>query len=642
MKKRVQFLALVAAFAWIAVNAFAQTESVAVSSRSALSAALVGSTINVDGDVAAARQVTPGGEVIWKKVRESIDNAGHRHVFARQYLRLPGGDVEIFGSEIGMHYGADGKLSAALGTQFRSFHIANKLRLSSSDVQQVAAAKLTGGLSKRSLGRAMLPSAEITGHKPAVLLAIPSGNDLRFAYQVAVSDENGRSIETLIDADSEAILHASDSAQFGNCGPSLPKTMVGAFGTPQRSDVPHPAYQNPYLGRGLAANATSERGTDFPYEAFVPGYWNTSPDMYIFQEIPPYTNLGFRCDSTRLEYPGYTLFPVKADSGYAQAWGYGRFDDYDPTGGGWHGSAAGDALHKTWQTVSAFSDLGRHGFDGYWGPMQVVIDASMISFPDSTAYFWNTSATTQNPGGPTVYITTPPYNSTLYYSSASLDQIAHEWGHGVINSTAGFSTTTCVPHTPCVGTQLSEGFADVFGQLVEKMYEPLGSGPETSSDWDLAEDVSKIGQYAFSGNRDDGSGHYYGNFPMFDNKLHRLDGADPANDHDRGNMLNVVYYLLSEGGANPACTRLYNCGTTVPTGLGSYGAGKLLFDTLQFYLPSTTTWDTLPNYANFATFDLYSRCSTTPKYDAADKQESVRKAFEAIGYATTNANRTCP
>lgn len=639
MRRRVQFFFVIASVLLMAMSAAGQTETVMVSSPQALSEALVGSAVNLGPDISPARRTIAGGEVVWKQIRESVDDAGRRHVFARQYLRLPSGDVEIFGSEIGVHYGVDGKLKAAGGAQFRTFHVANTMRIGRDAVHERAVEQLNSGLTVSAMPYTVVPKVErIARDKSAMLLAIPSdGGDLRLAYQVTVGDQHGRPMTAVIDADSASIISTSDNLQYGNCGPSYPISQAGAFGWPQRGDIPHPGYQQ-YLGRGLVANATSDRGARFPYEAYMPG----TPEVLIFQEIAGGTNPGFRCnDIYEPDYfPGYTLFPVIADEQYP--W-YGRFEDtpYDPMNpslGYWHGSAAADAMYKTLLTISAFSSLGRHGWDGYWGRFQVVIDSSIIGCPDSCAAFGSLAPSYINPGGGTVYISPPAHNSSLLYASASLDQIGHEWGHGVINTTAGFPTGYYHP----VGDQLSEGFADVIGQLVEKIIEPAGAGVETSSDWDLAEDVSPSGQYAFSGTRDDGDvGHYYGLY-HFDNKLHRYDGPDPASNHDRSNMLNVVYYLLSQGGPNPICGRMNNCSITVPAGLGPQAAGQLLFDTLRFYLPSNTTWETLPDYANFATFDLYSRCGASPKYDAADKQQAVRKAFEAIGYGTTNANRTCP
>ena len=73
------------------------------------------------------------------------------------------------------------------------------------------------------------------------------------------------------------------------------------------------------------------------------------------------------------------------------------------------------------------------------------------------------------------------------------------------------------------------------------------------------------------------------------NRYHK-DDAPPANytetAHDWANMMSVAYKLLAQGGTNPWCTA--SC-VGVP-GLGFTKATNILFDALQFYIPSTATW----------------------------------------------------
>lgn len=231
----------------------------------------------------------------------------------------------------------------------------------------------------------------------------------------------------------------------------------------------------------------------------------------------------------------------------------------------------------------------------------------------------------------------------MYNFAASLDQVAHEWGHGVIATTSNLTNG-----------ELNEGFADVIGQMVEKTTEPAGSGVEHSDDWDLGEDLSRnclTDCFFFSGTLDDGPyGHSFGAWPtsILNIRLHRDDDPQqifgPAGAHSWGNMLNVTYRLLSDGGQNTICSRLPSlsgCGVTV-NGLGITSASQIMFSTIQWYLPSNAQWPDLATYASSAAFDLFNQCvNGLPGRNAAIQQGVVDKAFGAIGYPRLTPPEYC-
>lgn len=234
------------------------------------------------------------------------------------------------------------------------------------------------------------------------------------------------------------------------------------------------------------------------------------------------------------------------------------------------------------------------------------------------------------PADDSMAISAPASSGPLYNSAAALDQIAHEWGHMVIFHSADFSLNNQT------GYQLHEGFADLIGTIVEKINEPSGPGLEESSDYDLAEDMAKSsGQYFTSGNRDDGtSGHTFGSGTV-NLSFH---ASDPSNggSSEEGNKLNVVFYLLMNGGSNPICSRVNNCNIGVSCCYGdSY---RLVLRSLAYYLPSNATWDDLGMYMSFASFDLDNNC---PSGAGEAEQDRVRNAFAAVGHPNTSPLRQC-
>lgn len=224
----------------------------------------------------------------------------------------------------------------------------------------------------------------------------------------------------------------------------------------------------------------------------------------------------------------------------------------------------------------------------------------------------------------------------------ALDHIAHEFGHGVIFTSAGFP-----PGDP-VGLQLHEGFADVIGQIVEKLRQPAGTGPERSSDWDLHEDGGLCGDgsisgYVRSGERDDSSQHWWsgpgGSYP-FNNILHLEDDPPSGSAHENGNKLNVALRLVTVGGQNPVCGRmpwLSGCNVSV-NAIGQDRAFRIFFTGLQYYLPSNSNWNVLAAYLSLAAWDLYRYC---PHYPATYEQQAINKAFAAIGHPNTGEPFNC-
>jgi len=545
---------------------------------------------------------TASGEIVWKPVRDLTDPAGQRHVFVRQYLRRPSGDVELFGSEIGLHYSKTGKFLMAGGQQFEDASVTNSVSIAASDAHRSA----IGQLRKAGAPFQAKPYESLeTGVRNyldshAALLLIPvSTNTFRYAYRVTVESSTEDAYSVIIDADTQQILSATEIALGSNCGPSA-SSQVGATSTPIRGSTIRYSGANAYT-RGV-----------FPFEAH---YEITSAkSINIYQQVPKTDNLACIPNT---DDQTYTLVPLQESSLFS---GWAHYGDYSQ----YKGTVAGDALYRTLQTYNVLS-----GYSNALGlTMNVVIESTHVhpGCMDACAtYYMNTVPFAWAPPGDAVLIFRTPATSPLYNSAAALDQIAHEWGHKFVQNSTGISTETVIGH------ELHEGFADVIGQIVEKAAEPAGTGLETSSDWDLGEEMALTtpGQYAFSGNRDDGSdGHDFGNYHLNNNFYSTDNGTDL---HDIANIMNVAYYVMSQGGPNPSCGRLGNCSVYNPVGLGAGAAGDLFLRALTYYVPSCADWEHLGSYLEWAAFDVYNNCPGGPG-DVA--QTAVQRGFEVVGYPT--------
>jgi hypothetical protein len=576
-------------------------------------------------------------EITWKLVRDGRDSLGHRHVFYRQYLNTSAnGPVVLFGSEVGVHYGNGDIFARVAGRQFIAVSVANTISFPAGEAQRRAIARLASSPVFRPAAYDSLPMGVRLYRDSHSTLALftHDGTSFRYVYRTVVGDVTGATFDVILDAGREDVIATERADNNSNCGPTQPVQTSYAQGKSVRPD---------FAVRSLEVNYAPDRPRGLVYEGLLSG----SPRKLVFQETTPTTDLSdFACDPSLHQY---TLFPVAAAT-------TPTYMDFSDSRGDWGGNAAGDALYRTAQTMNAFASMGRNGWDGMGSDAQIVVRSTRAEDAcgghiDSCGNFWiTTGADTRIPAGGTVLISR---ETQLYNFAASLDQVAHEWGHGVIatSSPDNFSMST----TP---TQLKEGFADVIGQMVEKLTEPAGSGVEQSSDWNLGEDLAlncaptnttKCNFY--SGTDDDGpAGKSFGAWTAstLNDRLHKDDDPQhilgPVTDHSWGNMLNVTYRLLSDGGHNKICDRLSlsGCGVDM-NGLGITSASQIMFDTVQWYLPSNTEWVDLAGYASDAAFDRFNQCSPgLPGRNALIQQIAVNSAFGAIGYPRTHPADPCP
>lgn len=552
-------------------------------------------------------------EIVWHEVDRRTDPRGGTHVSYRQFLVEQGRKTELVGSEVLLHYTNAGTLWAINGAQFTSVVPGNEPRFSAADAVDRALLRIIAVDARfRPVSWVNLdPSARAHRVSRTELKVVQTNDGFRYAFFTFANAANGVYYSVVIDAETEEILQISEVNPRSNCAPTAGGQAVAAEGHPVRDDL-----RNAGVRRSVNALTTTNRPSPFTHE----GHWNNGPAMSVWQET---NTQAFKCNQSAAT--SYTLFPLLADGGLVSY----RFRTNHPE---WNGYAAGDAIHHTNETMRAFADLGRNGWDGAGGDANVIIESTRFGGADYAYFLIDSGGDQRLPPGPVLGIAPA---DRMYNASASLDHIGYEWGHGVIHTTANF------PYSG-TGAELHEGFADVIGHAVEKLRQSWGSGVEQSADWHMHEDTATSG-YARSGEVDDGSGHTWtgpNGSHSFNDRLHKDDNDFGLSAHDTGNMLSVVFYVLSDGEYNPICNRItvMGCGQNVP-GLGFHTTAQIMFDAIQFYLPSNSTWEYLADYVSMAAFDLYNDC---PFYAADSEQDAVNLAFNAIGYPRIAAPISCP
>ncbi|MEA2490089.1 MAG: bacillolysin [Acidobacteriota bacterium] len=556
-----------------------------------------------------------GRELVWKQVRQHVDQQGNVHKFFRQYLAGEGITAEVYGSEVAAHYTAGGKLWSVNGMQFRNVTVANGVSLDREAAIDAAAFRvLSRGTRVRKLDDLPTEVRE-RSLNAAKLMLVQADGVFRYTYFTYASDADDVGYQIVVDADDERILAMTQTNMGGNCLPTGSLVTVNATGTPVR---PGPA------NRVIKAHPATDRPAPYTHE----GYWHSLPYKTVYQQVTG--SATWMCNGA-LSY-SWTIVPLKTDSGVVV------YKDWP--GEQWLGSAAGDAIYHSDLTNRYFKFIhGRNSWDDNNGPIKIIV-AAVTPAKDQAQYNMNvTSIAPPN----SVMLGLP---GRMYNAAASLDWVAHEWGHGVIDTSADF------PYSG-VGAELHEGFADVIGNMVERYYHPAGSGLETA-DWTMHEDSAVSGYVR--GAIDDNTGHIWKGPNVisgtdsysFNDLLHASDTpapTGPALVHARGNMLSVVQRLLAEGGFNPVCGRLgtlSGCTTNVPS-LGISKTNRILFTALESTLPSNSNWSTLADSVADAAFALYNGCSGNPLANAATEQHAVFDAFRAIGYpSATEALNNCP
>jgi Zn-dependent metalloprotease len=576
---------------------------------------LRGQGVEISSRTSAPFVLAHGGQIVWKLVRTATDRRGGIHQTYEQYYRGPEGEAQVMGSGIIVHYRNE-KPWALTGRQFSSIAIKNKPAFSATEAVDRALVRLqTHPTFRAEPLLALTPERRAYRAARTRLQLVQIDGVFRFVYETFAADRAGIHSAVFIDAETGEVLGFAPTILKSNCAAGS-GSVASATGIPVRTaDLSG-------VTRSLTAKASSSRPSPYTYEAY------DQPSSAIFTVYQQTRTSAFMCNSSFTD--SYTLFPLQTDSGIPTY----KDRSSDPE---WQGNAAGDALYHSIQALNA---LGRNGWDGSGSETKIVLE-STLTLTDSTAFVFDSFGDAKVPGNDVVVIGKSEY---MYNMASCLDAIGHEWGHGLIIGSANFTLGTDA------GKQLHEGWADVVGQSVEKLVEPSGTGVERSDDWVLHEDAATSG-YARGAIDDDADG-YAGHDWVGPNGTHHFDDTVHKDDttitepHARGNMMNVVFKLLADGGVNPACGQsrasTWSGVCQSVTGRGFTTAKDILLTTLQYYLVSSSEWDDLADAATEAAFDLYENCSVDNHADASPEQSSVGNAFNAIGYPRQNPHYVCP
>jgi hypothetical protein len=609
-----------------AAQSLPEPQSSTVHVRDAHTAAqqLAGRGIELPGGFTSAPAFdSAGNEIVWREQRRSTDPLGNVHVFYRQHL----GDVELFGSEVGLHFSPNGAFLYAGGEQFEIVTVTNSLKFNRLEAVRRGSDRLRTFRGESPEARRAAVD-ELVAHRAGqtTLRLVQVNGEFRFAYFTFAEDASGRYHGVVIDAEDDRLIGTGEANPGGNCSPQNRNISVNAVGIPVRSGVPN---------RVLKASPTTERPAPFTHEGFYLTESTLRPSQAVFQET---SNPAFRCNTTVIYT--HSLFPLRTDANGVPT--YGNFADT----GVWEGKVAGDALYHTFQTMRAFQTMQRNGWDGSGADAKIVIESTFV--PADQARFIEFQTDPRTPLNTVVL----GKASMFYNPAAALDLIAHEWGHGVILDQVS------MPYTNGTSQQreIHEGYADVIGHIVEKRRQPAGTGLEQSSDWTISEDTAVSGYDR--GAVDDGElGHDWvgpnGSRTM-DHKVHENDNSGMATPHSEGNVLSMVLRLLTEGGRNPICLRApgdwsgcvdnpntpnVNERVTV-TALGFDKASRIMFQAL-YEMPSTVGWNNIATYVAEAAFNLYGSC-TYNGYDAFTEQKAVSDAFAAVGHPRATIKTCAP
>lgn len=210
-------------------------------------------------------------------------------------------------------------------------------------------------------------------------------------------------------------------------------------------------------------------------------------------------------------------------------------------------------------------------------------------------------------------------NSTPSYPAlTTVDVVAHEFTHGLINRTANLLYEN-------ESGALNESFADIFGVAVER----LMSNNPNGLDWLIAEDALELRNMS-NPKLSDWS-------PQPDTYLgtnwYNLNGCQPSfwNDkcgvHTNSGVQNYWFYLISEGG-----TGVNDNGDNYNvSGIGIVDAAKIAYRNLTAYLTPNSTFIDAQNGSVQAAIDLFGANS--------NQLLQVKRAWFAAGVCL-NSNKT--
>ena len=298
---------------------------------------------------------------------------------------------------------------------------------------------------------------------------------------------------------------------------------------------------------------------------------------------------------------------------------------------GWNDQASGATSHWCIEKASDYY-FSIHARDG-WNAAK----AGVFILQDALFCDGNTPCNVNNPnnasfGGGTMLVGNAGTTSTIDDYN-SLDIIAHEFTHGVTQTSANLVYSK-------ESGALNESFSDIFGVSCEAWlfgvfnntwlvgHDRLNPSNGNSL-WlrDMSNPNNKNPATALSSPQPD----TYGSGPFWVSTTTPTDiGNDNWGVHTNSGVQNYMYYLLVNGGSGTNDT-----GTPFSLiGIGISAARDIAYNTLVFYLTSTSQFADARNAWVHAAADIYGQCSI--------QAIETGKAWDAVGLAPPSVNQTTP
>ena len=255
--------------------------------------------------------------------------------------------------------------------------------------------------------------------------------------------------------------------------------------------------------------------------------------------------------------------------------------------------------------------LGWNSYNGSGANMLSIVNNSANNNLDVDNAYWT---------GSFIVLGKPQSSSIDHW--VSLDVVGHEWTHGVVETTAGLSSSS-VACSGCEPVALNESFGDIFGTMIEFYAQDLYD-PSNPDDWTLFEDFKNSPSRDMS--NPSSKGHpdtYFGT--NWSGGVCK-DITNWCSAHAKAGVQNYWFYLLSNGGSGTN-SKSYPYTYSV-TGITKEKAAAIAFRNLTVYLGSSATFFDARDGSIQAAIDLYG-C------DANEVTQTI-EAWKAVGVYDEN------
>lgn len=237
------------------------------------------------------------------------------------------------------------------------------------------------------------------------------------------------------------------------------------------------------------------------------------------------------------------------------------------------------------------SEYGFDSFDGQGGQIRSHVHYGPKTYANA---FWN--------------VDHAGYGDDNGSPHVGIDIVGHEIMHGIIRNTANLIYIN-------EGASLNEGYADIFGNTVEALFDSSSASWLVGEDSDASRSMSNPRSIVY-GPSSQGHPDTYKGDGWYDG------GLDNGGAHGNATVFGHWYFLLAAGGAG---TNDLGDAYTV-SGIGVQKAGQIAWRTLHSYLTPTAEFDDAREASIASAADLYGLCS--PEWKA------VINAWHAVGLGT--------